>query len=804
MTLVSELIDIPEQVHKSDFVISLESAIVDPELTLRDYVVTPQLADCFHRALSLVATSVADHRSKAAYLHASFGAGKTAMMAVLHLLLQENPTARAIPELAPLVARYADRLDGRRFLLVPFHFVGKSSMEQGILGGYVDYVRRLHPEAPLPAVYVADHLLEDANEKRKALGDEVFFRVLSEGEVAEEWGDYGATWDAVRFEAALAAGPGSAERDQLVGALLRTHHRAVPGQAQATGEGFVPLDTGLDAISRHAHNLGYDALVLFLDELVLWLAARMSDVAFVSREGAKIVKLVEAASRPIPIVSFIARQRDLRELVGEHVPGVESLTAIDVLRHSEGRFDTITLEDRNLPMIAERRLLRPRSEAARQALDDAFEALRTQLDERNEADVLLTDLGDLTDFRRLYPFSPALVEALVALSGAMQRERTALKVMAQLLVEGRNHLQVGQLIPLGDLWDAVNAGDKPLTEIMRSQFAQARRLWKQRFEPVLLRDHELTEDQAGSLPPGHPFVTEARLAKSLLVAALVPETGPLRALTVSRLTALNAGTVRAFVPGTERQQVLQLLRRWNADIGELRLGDDDQDPTVAVALTGIDTGPLLDAARIVDTDGERRRRVRDMLVAALEVRDASSFEPFLEVIWRGTRRRVAVQFGNVRDSADLPDEVLRAGSDPKLIIDFPWDPGDYGPIDDRGRVNDFVATRPPEWTAVWLPNHFTDATRALLGRLVRLDYILTGTTFEDLAAYLSPADRLVARAQLANERTAVEQQVSAALRQAYGVDPAQPRVVSEGLTLADQFLSLDPALRVRAMIGRAM
>ena len=267
--------------------------------------------------------------------------------------------------------------------------------------------------------------------------------------------------------------------------------------------------------------------MLFLDELVLWLASRASDVAFLSREGSKVVKLVEGdtAKRPAPIVSLIARQRDLRELVGDHVPGVESISAVDVLRHSEGRFDTITLEDRNLPAIAEQRLLRPRSEQARQQLDDAFEAVRQQLDERGERDVLLTDTGDLTAFRRLYPFSPALVDALVALSGAMQRERTALKVMLQLLVDGRDRLEVGDLVPLGDLFDAINAGDEPLTELMRSQFAQARRLWTQRFEPVLLRNHDLQPDDVAALPSNHPFVTDARLVKSLLIAALVPEVG---------------------------------------------------------------------------------------------------------------------------------------------------------------------------------------------------------------------------------------------------------------------------------------
>ncbi len=806
MTLLSDLIEIPEQVHKSDFVISLATAIGDPARTLADYVVTPQLAECFDRALSLVSSSVTDRRSKATYLHASFGAGKTAMMSVLHLLLQGDPSARSVPELGSVVAKYAGRIDGRKFLLVPFHFVGKASMEQEVLGGYVDHIRSLHPKDPLPAVYVADAILEESKNKRLDQGDEVFFRILSQGEVADEWGDYGAAWDAARFEAAVAAPPGSPERDLLVGALLRTHERALPGQAQATADGYVPLDAGLDAISRHARSLDYDAVILFLDELVLWLAARMSDVAFVSREGAKIVKLVEAdaANRPAPIVSFIARQRDLRELVGEHVPGAQSLTAIDILRHSEGRFDTITLEDRNLPLIAERRLLKPKSEAARQQLDDAFEQVRRQLEQREERDTLLTDTSDLEAFRRLYPFSPALVDALVALSGAMQRERTALKVMLQLLVEGRDHLELGQLIPLGDLFDAVNAGDEPLTEVMRSQFAQARRLWGARFQPMLLRDHGLSEETAMGLPPAHGYVTDGRLVKTLLIAALVPEVGPLRGLTVSRLTALNSGIVRSFVPGAERQQVLDRLRRWQGEVGELRLGEDEQDPTVSVQLSGIDTGPILDAAKVADNEGERRRKVRDLLEEALAVKDPRTMDPYLEVIWRGTRRKVSVTFANVRDEVDLPDEMLRAGSVPRLVIDLPLDAEGHSPSDDRGRVTDYRRDRPAEWTAVWLPNFLTAASLQLLGKLVRLDHILAGETFERLASYLAPTDRPAARAQLANEQAAVRARIDDSLRQGYGVDAAQEGLVETQLALGEQFIALDVSLNLQPPVGTSL
>ncbi|MFV0309062.1 MAG: phage resistance protein [Desertimonas sp.] len=806
MTLIRELIEIPEQVHKSDFVISLKTAIEEPDATMRDYVVTPQLAQSFDRALSLITSAVAERRSKSTYLHASFGAGKSAFMAVTDLLLAGSSAARSKPELGPIVAKYDERLRGRKFLLVPYQAVGFESLEQIVLGGYVEHVRALHPDAVLPAVYVADAILADARTKREELGDDAFFRILSEGDAADEWGDYGAGWDSQRLETALDEPTGSSERDQLVSALLRTHYRAVPGQAQATAQGFVQFDDGLEAISRHARGLGYDAVVMFLDELVLWLASRMSDIAFVAREGAKVVKLVEgdAAERPAPIVSFIARQRELRELVGEHVIGDQAANATDILRHSEGRFDTITLEDRNLPAIAEQRLLRPRDEQARQTLDDAFEQVRRQVDERGERDVLLTETGDLDAFRSLYPFSPALVEALVALSGAMQRERTALKVMLQLLVDGRDRLEVGQLVPLGDLFDAINAGDEPLTEIMRAQFAQARRLWSNRFEPLLARNHDVRPDAIGALPPTHPFVTDARLVKTLLIAALVPEVGSLRGLTVSRLTGLNSGIVRAFIPGTERQQVLDKLRAWTSEIGELRLGDDEHDPTVSVTLEGIDTGPILEAARSVDNAGERRRRLKELLAELLQVRDLDSFHATIDVLWRGFPRTVDVTFANVRDTIELPDEMLRAGGRPRLIIDYPWDTDEYRPTDDRARVDDYRRDRDPEWTAVWLPNFLSAESQRLVGRLVRLDYVLTGDTFDRLAGHLSQSDRPLARSQLTNERNAVRGRVDAILRQAYGVDQTTDGTVETQLTPSEQFLALDPGLTLRPPVGTTM
>jgi hypothetical protein len=212
----------------------------------------------------------------------------------------------------------------------------------------------------------------------------------------------------------------------VIGELVQTFFASYSDVVRGHDEAYVPLDIGLAAVSRHAKDLGYDAVVLFLDELILWLASHAAEPAFVSREGQKLAQLVEAqhADRPIPIVSFVARQRDLRELVGENVTGSQDLAFADVLNWWEARFHTITLEDRNLPAIAERRVLKPKSEAARQQMDEAFR--QTTAVRQEVLDTLLTSTADRQMFRKVYPFSPALVQALVAVSSVLQRERTAL------------------------------------------------------------------------------------------------------------------------------------------------------------------------------------------------------------------------------------------------------------------------------------------------------------------------------------------------------------------------------------------
>ncbi|MBK6715972.1 MAG: phage resistance protein [Burkholderiales bacterium] len=803
MPFIRDLITIPERVHQGDFVLKLSEGVAHAEQTLRDYVVTPELGAAFKNALGFIQQSVTSHSSKAAYLRGSFGSGKSHFMAVLNLLLAGHAQARSMPELAEVVAQLG-WAQGKRFLMVPYHMIGASDMESAVLGQYADHVRRLHPTAPVPGFYLAEELFRDASALRQRLGDEAFFSKLNEAPGSgstggDGWGELEGGWDAISFEAALLEPPEGEERGRLVGALISQFFTAYQALAGA-GESFVPLDAGLAIMSRHARDLGYDAVILFLDELVLWLASHASDPGFVSREGTKLVKLVEAthADRPIPLVSFVARQRDLRDLVGENLSGAAGVQFSDVLKHWEARFHRITLEDRNLPAIAEKRVLRPVSDDARKELARAFDdVLRLR---RDVLDTLLATDADRDMFRKVYPFSPALVQTLIAVSSVLQRERTALKLMLQLLVDRRADLELGQLIPVGDLWDVIAEGDEPFSEGMRVHFENAKRLFNQRLLPVLESKAGTTWEalRLGQAEPmrAKALRNDARLLKTLLLAALVPEVESLKALTATRLAALNHGTFKSPIPGQEAQQVLRKLRDWAGEVGELKV-TDDANPVLSIQITGVDLEPVLKAAEVVDNPGNRRKTVRELLFKELGIEDKGAMFHHFERVWRGTRREVEVVYENVREMAD--DRLKDRTGSWTVVLDIPFDEPHRTPADDLARLGEYRGGS--THTLVWLPSFLSSKAEGDLKRYVVLDHILQGERFEDYATHLSFVDRVQAKALAKNQRDSLRTKLIGHLEVAYGVRSEPRDSITHELTAEQQFRSLDPTLAPRPPVG---
>ncbi|MBO6511102.1 MAG: hypothetical protein JJ979_21900, partial [Roseibium sp.] len=807
MTLLKDLIHIPEKVQRGDFVLNLASGLEADaiEKTLDDYVVTPQLAACFEDALAFIKSAVAgdQNRSKGAYLHGSFGSGKSHFMAVLNLLIRGNPKARATTELAASVAKHDEWMQAKNVLLVPYHMIGAASLEAGVLGGYARHIARLHPDAPVPGFYKSEHLFADARRLRGNMGDAAFFDALNAGAGGDDgWGDAAGGWDADSFEAVIDGSGAPADRARLVSDLVGSHFESYARMGE-----FVDFDDGLQIMTQHARALGYDAVILFLDELILWLASRLSDQHFITAEVQKVVKLVETGvPRELPLVSFIARQRDLREFVGDEYSGAENEVLSDSLKYWEGRFHTITLEDRNLPVIAERRLLAPVNDAARRDLDAAFEETQQMREEAFQ--ILLTHQGDREMFRKLYPFSPALIQALVALSSALQRERTALKVMLMLLVQQRDSLALGKVIPVGDLYDVIASEAEPFSEQMRQHFDNAKRLFERKLIPLLEGEHGVRFASLAELPVDDTrriaFENDVRLLKTLLLAALVPEIECFKQLTATKLAALNHGTIRSPIPGQEARTVLQKCRKWAGQVGEIKISDDATNPVISVQLSGVDTESILDQARINDNEGNRKRLIKDLVFEAFGIADNNELFVDHELLWRGTRRRVDVLFQNIREIADFSVFESR-GDDWRVIVDFPFDSGNHSPTDDQARVREYLDAGGQGQTLCWLPYHFSPDMLKNLGKLVVLQEILkSDDSFSRYSSHLSAQDRASARTLLENQRSQLQQQIKDCLLGAYGVASPAAGTLDEGVTLESQVLSLQPGFDPRLPQGATM
>jgi hypothetical protein len=790
VTLLRDLIDIPERVTPGDLVMELASGIEHAERTVGDYVVTQQLVSAFDSALGIVAESARDGQSRATYLHGSFGSGKSHFMAVLHLLLRGDPLARRVPELHDTIARHDPALRGTNWLLVPYHMLGKTGLEQAILGGYAAHVAKLHPEALEAPVFVDREILDNAADLRANMGDSTFFTKLSGGAHGADgggggFGRYESAWTPATFDAAAAAPPGDPNRERLVGALLRN---ILPSYRKfhANDKGaFLDLDSGLAAITRHAKSLGYTGIVLFLDELILWLASNLqAEGGWAQNEASKVAKLREAgdAGRELPIVSFVARQRDLRDFIGKSGSGAEQAAVADTLNYGDGRFSIVPLEDQNLPEIASKRVLAPRDADAARLIDQAFQEVAA--DTSIDRSVLLTSTGTLASFRDVYPFTPALMAVLVALSSALQRNRTALRVLKELLSRRREELLLGELVGVGEIWDVVIESPEPFGDAMRANAEQAQRLYREKLRPLLLADAGITEAEAGAQPWTGQFRANDRLIKTLLIAALVPEVEPVRNLTASRLAALNHGSIKTRIAGKETAALVRRLSDWGRTVGELKIGDDPNDPTVSLALSGVDVETVLERAKTADSDGARRLQIRQLVFSDIGI-DENRLDRQLdrELTWRGTRRRAEVRFGNVRDPGDITDGALRpTGDDWCIVLDFPFDEASYSPADDRARLDDWRARNPDGARSIcWIPSFFSAALNADLGRLVIHEHVLAGDGFRRYAEHLSDTERHSAHQIISNQRDALLMTVKAGLRQAYGLERPTPELIDTAL-----------------------
>lgn len=818
--LLRDVFSIPEATGAEDYVLRLTDATTGRGAAeaIDDYVVTPAVAEAFDKALGLVSDALDTGLNRGAFLAGSFGAGKSHFMAVLHALLRHDPHARSHRDLQQIITTHDAQLEGKNFLPLSFHFLDGRSMEQVLFDGYVRQIRTLHPDSSLPAVYQADALLRDAENLRTRMGDEAFLAALG----GDSGGDdpFGALlgasgWSLQEYQAARAAAPGTTDRQRLVTAL--THGDGLFSNYARLGE-HVSMDEGLQAISDHAKSLGYDAVVMFLDELVLWLAFEMQNQGSLGKEAQKLTKLVEGnyGRLPIPLVSIIARQMELQQWFADSgASGTQQKALDDAFNHQQGRFRVIELGNDNLAHVAAKRLLRPKDNAAARAIEDAFAGI-----DRAEGvwDVLLDGINtDEThrgaseqQFRLTYPFSPALVSTLRELSGVMQRDRTALKVMQQMLVERRDTMTIDEVIPVGDAYEHIVSGnDRSVLDPRRAAlFRRADEIFEDKLQPLLLANSELTEHDLDTDDEARlrTYRTDERLAHTLLLSAVAPGVPALTSLTPQRLSSLNHGSITSPLRGGEASVVAGKISSWAARVGDIKVGGSDRTPVYTVRLSDVDYESIIENAKGEDNPGRRRELLQKLVLEAAGVplqENTTDGALSHKVTWRGSPRTVDLVFGNVRDPQQLPEDRFRHAPETwRIVIDLPFDESGHSFTDDVRRVEDLMARNVEARTLIWLPRFFSLRMTKDLGTLVILDYLLTGhgDRWRNYSDHLSEADRTQAKVILQGQYETLRAGILAAVLQAYGAATPQPGILTEGSS--DQVLwSLDQGHQPRTPGG---
>ena len=394
--------------------------------------------------------------------------------------------ARDKTELQPVIARHDDVLRDRKVLPLAYHMLGAKSLEQALFDGYLDQISKRHPGAPLPALHQSEGILADAERLRAREGDEQFFAELNGGAAGAGGRPVGGV-------------PGQRHVDRGV-VCGREGGRARIGAAAASGVGAGR------AVLHRLHAAG--------GATSTWIpgwrpspgtprasAMTRSPCSWTSsccgwRSRSRTGSSSRGSRRRSPIWSRrgsgAARSRWSRSWPGRWTCAGGSPTpgpAARSRRRWTGRsairragFPPIVLGDDNLPYVASKRLLRrkPDNPDADAQLRDAF----ARLDRRPDIwDVLLDGINtderhrgaDEAAFRLTYPFSPALISTLRTLASVMQRERTALKVMQQMLVARRDVLTIDDVIPVGDAFDYIVEGQQALDTAGRGAVQVGRR-----------------------------------------------------------------------------------------------------------------------------------------------------------------------------------------------------------------------------------------------------------------------------------------------------------------------------------------
>ncbi len=706
-----------------------------------DYVVTPAVAGELPRILDDMRQVFDRGEEYGRFIHGSFGSGKSHFMTVLSLLIEGTEAAwsKADPTFVQLRPKHRDWLQGANLLVVRLHMLsvrGKdTSLDRAVYEAFNAALKR-RGKASFEFLNV-DGLLDEIRREAAEYGDLVWAR-LSQANILGSRAE---------FDSIAAGGPKGRER--LARAWIAFKGRDV---AQA---GIDPRWTeGIRRMGAHAKAQGFGGIVLMIDEFLLWLAEKSGQEFVREINDLNVVVDHNTGQRPAPVFVFVARQRNLVEFFPDLVDESKIHEHID---HHAKRFELTRLQDVELRHIVKGRVLRPKLPAEVAA---AVAALGARHDKILPALLAGADHAYLTD---VYPFHPALIEMLVDVTSLMQRERSALRLLYELLVVHYPHLPLGEFLPVGSAFDAIF----PPSGVEASKKVELLQdVHHQYYNRLALAMRQMV-DASTDFDEGRRKALD-QLIKTVLLAEVSPRLKG-AGLTVERLVQLNSVDVdgetfrgRARVAETDLLALSQL-------VPDLQVAGSGRTAVVRFVLGKVSLGEILQRAR--SKAGNQHFAVFwPALKKALGITGSKGFEGNgnsgdFDLNWRKTNRRGGLKLGNVRemtyDEFDPPKGTFR------VLVDYPWDDAGHSVDEDRLRAASVRKQRGNKYTVCWLPRHMTPNELGVLTEIAAVRFLLSEPGQHELLETLGPNDRAKVLEQASVRESTLNLQLEDLLKELY-------------------------------------
>ncbi|WP_437960326.1 DUF6079 family protein [Sorangium sp. So ce119] len=750
MTLtVSQVFDLPrrEDITALGFVVRLSDD--DEDATFRrlvdDYVVTPTVAQELPVILKSMRHTYKARGDLGRFVHGSFGSGKSHFLTYLGLLLEDRDVAwsKADPAVRALADEHRGWLGEARLLVVRLHMLTAASghetgFDRAIYEAVNEALRR-RGKAPFEFLHV-DGVLAEARREAELYGAQ-FWKRLEEG---------GVVGSRAEFDA-MASGSAD-DREAVARAYLAWKGR------DAASAGVDPRwGDGLRRLAEHVKALGYGGLVLLVDEFLLWLREKSGpDFERAINQLNVIVDHADGA-RAVPLFVFVARQRNIEEFFPDMV---EERQLHEHLGHHAKRFEVTNLEDVELRHVCRGRVLRRRPEHAGD-VQRVVDALARDHEKVLPAILHGAEIGYLRD---VYPFHPALIEMLIDVSSLMQRDRTALRLLYELLLLHHPELPLGKLLPVGCAFDAIfpPAGVEGSKRV--EDLRAIHRTYYQRFRPAM--DRMLRDAKAA----GSDFDEKRKGELDAMVkTALLAEVSPrLRgsSMNVERLVRLNDAEVTGETDRSKFNRVYQDLLELSRIASDLQLSGTGKSATVSVVLQNVNFSEMLGRARdrVAGQKLPLLTAFYKVLLPAFGLK-REQVPGEIEIKWRETRRRGSIDVTNVRTLANAEFKVA-AGQEFRILIDYPWDDPGYSVDDDVARVADVRKRDGTCLTLCWLPRHLTPTELGFLQDIAALDELL-GPAQDELLRDLAPHERSMVIDQAQNQSQNLRNSLTQKLGEVY-------------------------------------